>query len=36
LRGSIRQWPFKSKGDYLVRTIWCILYFLKLWTITMA
>jgi hypothetical protein len=32
----IRQLPPNSKADYLVRTIWCIIDFLQLWTITMA
>ncbi len=36
LHGSIPRLPPNSKGDYLVRTIRCILNFLQLWTITMT
>jgi hypothetical protein len=36
LRGLIRRLPPNSKADYLIRTIWCILNFLQLWTITMV
>jgi hypothetical protein len=32
LRGPIHRLPPNSKADYLVRTIWHILYFLQLWT----
>jgi hypothetical protein len=31
------RWPLlNNKADYLVRSIWCILDFLQLWTITVA
>jgi hypothetical protein len=33
LRGLICWLPLNSKADYLVCTIWHILYFLQLWTI---
>jgi len=36
LHDPIRQLAPNSKADYLVRTIWHILNFLQLWTITMA
>ncbi len=36
LRSPIRRLPPNSKADYLVRTIWRILDFLQLWTITKA
>ncbi len=36
LHGPIRRLPPNSKADYLVRTIRRVLYFLQLWTITMA
>jgi hypothetical protein len=32
----IRRLPLNSKVDYLIRTIWRILNFLQLWTITMT
>jgi hypothetical protein len=36
LHGLIRRLPPNGKADYLVRTIWRILDFLQLWTITMV
>jgi hypothetical protein len=36
LRGLIRRLPLSNKANYLIRTIWHILYFLQLWIITMA
>ncbi len=36
LRNSIRRLFPNSKANYLIRTIWHILNFLQLWTITMA
>jgi hypothetical protein len=36
LHGLIHRLPLNSKVDYLVRTIWRILDFLQLWSITMT
>ncbi len=36
LQSLIRRLPLNSKVDYLIRTIWRILNFLQLWTITMT
>jgi hypothetical protein len=36
LHRPICRLPLKSKAEYLVRTIWHILNFLQLWTVTMA
>jgi hypothetical protein len=36
LRGPIRRLPPNSKANHLIRTIQRILYFVQLWTITMA